>query len=169
LLGIGLVPTIACAAGAEARPNWPQLLLSHADILKHFTYVRDDGRPWTLLTSALCHADAEHRERNALTLLAAGWDPARSLGYVGFALLFFGGHVAALLNNAGHLLQLQRRLEANTYNLLPSWGTNKAARWWISAMPTRIFGASAGGFALLGFDVTRLRASNRQLQPRRAR
>ena len=153
LAGFVLIPTLACAAGSEAPPGWPQLPLGHATLLEHFTHVQGGGRSWTLLTSALCHADAAHRERNMLALVSAGWGPARELGRVGFALAFLGGHVAAVLNRSGHLLQLRRSLDANTYGMLPQWAQASGAKLWQQAVPHRLLGGSAGTFAVLGVDV----------------
>ena len=153
LAGFVLLPTLACAAGSEAAPPWPQLPLGHATLLAHFTHVQGDGRPWTLLTSALCHADSAHRERNVLALISAGWGPARVLGRAGFALTFLGGHLAAVLNRSGHLLQLRRSLDAHTYGLLPAWAQASGAKLWQQALPHRLLGGSAGTFAVLGVDV----------------
>lgn len=158
LLAGALVPTLASAVGAEPAPPWPQWPLTHATLLANFTAVpaRVHARmesPWTLVLSALCHADSEHRDRNALALISAGWGPARTLGLDGFFVTFFGGHVAALLNRSGHLLQLRRRLDTLTYNLLPEWAAPQAAKLWEQAVPQRVLGASAGIFALLGADL----------------
>ena len=159
IVGFGLVPTLACAAGIEAPPPWPQLPIGHAKLLEHFTMTSGqnvtDGlsRPWRLLTSALCHADAEHRDRNALALIASGWGPARALGGLGFWLAFFGGHAIAVLNRSGHLLQLRRHIDATTYGYLPTWATPTAARLWQKAAPARVLGGSAGIFGLLGVDM----------------
>ena len=158
LIGFAIVPTLAHAAGVELPPQWPQLPISHAMLLQNFTTVGgqdmpDLTRPWALLSSALCHADAEHRDRNALALIGAGWGPARALGAAGFWLAFLGGHVLALLNRSGHLLQLRRHIEASTYGWLPTWATPTAARLWSHAAPSRVLGGSAGIYGLLGVDI----------------
>lgn len=152
--GFALVPTLACAAGAEPLPPWPTLPLSHAFVLKHFTYVDGDfgrGQWWAVLASALCHTDGPHRDRNLLSLLCAGWHPAAVFGR-GLAAVFFAGHLAAALNAAGHALQRRRHLDASTFGLM-SWLTPSATRLWDNVAPPRILGGSAGVFALLGCDL----------------
>ena len=160
LLGFAIIPTLARALNLESMPPWPQLPLSHAWLLKHCTRVEGSPigapRPWTLLTSALTHTSAEHRDASAITLLFNGWRPARVLGVYGFALVFYGGHLAALLNNSGQLMQLTRRLDKLTYNTLPAWATPKAAKLYRGLAPANCLGASAGNFALIGVDFCML-------------
>ena len=144
LLGFAIVPTLARALNLESAPPWPQLPLSHAWLLKHCTRVEgspiDGPRPWTLLTSALCHASAEHRDASAITLLFNGWRPARVLGAAGFGLVFYGGHLAALLNNSAQLRQLTHRLDALTQHLLPAALLNNSAKLWRHAAPANCLG-----------------------------
>lgn len=167
LAGIfAVVPTLACAAGAEPLPQWPTLIaLDHQTLLSHFTHLRGGKNWWeelvdlptrknwwTIATSALCHADAKHRDSNILGLLSAGWKPAHELGALGFALTFFGGHAAAILNTDGQRAQLRNYFNASTGGYTPqlaSW----ASRLWDSALATRYLGGSAGVFALLGVDL----------------
>jgi membrane associated rhomboid family serine protease len=167
LAGIfAVVPTLACAAGAEPLPQWPTLIaLDHQTLLSHFTHLRSGKNWWeelvdllkrknwwTIATSALCHADAKHRDNNILGLLSVGWKPAHELGALGFALTFFGGHAAAILNTDGQRAQLRNYFNASTGGYTPqlaSW----ASRLWDSASATRYLGGSAGVFALLGVDL----------------
>jgi membrane associated rhomboid family serine protease len=137
--GMALVPTMACAAGKEAPPPWPQLLLSHTQLMSHFTFMRrstavSGGRWWTLLSSAFCHVDGAHRDRNLISLVCSGAHPMASLGPLGFAAVFFGGHAAAAMNTAAHTMQVERVLGNLTWDVAPSL-TPHAARLWSSAAP----------------------------------
>ena len=159
--GIALVPTLACAAGAEPPPSWPQLPLSHDVLMRHFTHAPaktlalNMTRPnwWTLATSSLCHVDASHRDNNLLGVLSAGWKPATALGPVGFALTFFGGHACAALNTVGHELQRRNWINAKTGSIMGPSLTSHAAKLWSSVSVPQMLGSSAGVFALLGFDL----------------
>lgn len=151
------VPTLACAAGREPLPPWPILPLTHSSLLANFTFTADNlklprARWWTLFTSAFCHSDAAHRDRNLVNLLLCGLQLAPELGRFGLALTFLGGHAAAALNARGVRLQLERFLDARTGRLAPSWLSGKAAELWSTAAPPTVLGGSAGLFAMLGVD-----------------
>ena len=107
------------AAGREPLPPWPVLPLTHSNLLSNFTFTienlkRANPKWWTLLTSAFCHSDAAHRDRNLVNLLLCGLQLAPELGRLGLAVTFLGGHAAAALNARGLRLQLERFLDART-------------------------------------------------------
>ena len=153
LLPTAVVPTLACAVGAEPPPPWPRLPLSWDALHRHFTYVRGSDRWWTVFTSALCHADARHRDQNLAGVLSAGWSAQRALGPEGTAFTFFGGHAAAMLNSSGHQAQLSNWIRSATGGLTPAWLASQAARAWDTAKMQPALGGSAGVFALLGVDL----------------
>lgn len=151
---MAVVPTIACAAGAEHPPPWPIITLSHRALLRHFTHHAGTDRWWTLLTSALCHSNLQHLQGNLVALLTAGRRPSMTLGAEGFALLFFGGHIAASLNTAGSRKALENYLNASTGQLAPSLIPAAARVVSLATGPPQTLGASAGVFASLGFELS---------------
>jgi membrane associated rhomboid family serine protease len=164
-IAFAVVPTLACAAGREPLPPWPVLPLTHEQLLANFTFRQEQSlltnftftqssrkKWWTLLTSAFCHADAAHRDRNLVNLLLCGLQLAPDLGRSGLAITFLGGHVAAALNGRGLRLQLENFLEAQTGRMAPQWLSGKAAEIWTKSAPPTVLGGSAGLFALLGVD-----------------
>ena len=156
-IAFAAVPTLACAAGREPLPPWPVLPLTHSNLLSNFTFTienlkRANPKWWTLLTSAFCHSDAAHRDRNLVNLLLCGLQLAPELGRLGLAVTFLGGHAAAALNARGLRLQLERFFDARTGSLAPTWLSGKAAKLWSTAAPPTVLGGSAGLFAMLGVD-----------------
>jgi membrane associated rhomboid family serine protease len=155
LASIAVMPTIASAAAAEPLPPWPQLPISHDELLRNFTHTSGDaacGRGWTSATCLLAHTDHHHRVHNLLGLAVAGWRPARALGAQGFALTFVGGGVAAALNSAGREVQVRNWLDNGTRGWA-SYVTPRMAKLWNENGAWRLCGASAGVFALLGVDL----------------
>ena len=163
-IACGLIPTLGHAAGKEPAPPWPTLALSHAELIRNFTHVHSAGttlaasvrrdRWWTVLTSAFCHAEINHLRSNVLNMLVCGRKPSMLLGAQGFAGLFFGGHIAGILNTSGSLKQVENYLNASTGQMLPTQVMPTAASLFTRVTgPQHQLGASAGVFALLGFDL----------------
>ncbi len=151
LAGIALLPTLSCAAGREPPPPWPTLPLSHAQLSKHFLFSQ--GSPvYTCATSLLAHLDSSHQANNLIGVALAGWRPARALGPLGFAAVFVGGHLAAVLNSAGRRDQMRLWMDSQTRGMA-TWVTPRAARIWERGGMWTSCGASAGLFALLGVDL----------------
>ncbi|KAL3928477.1 MAG: hypothetical protein SGPRY_002371 [Prymnesium sp.] len=153
--GFLLVPTLSCAAAREPPEWWPQLSISLRALHAHWTHSADaeaQGRWWTCVACAVCHADAASRDHALPSLLLSGLGPATSFGAVATWLTFFGGSAVAALDASGRELQTQKWLEGTTGGWA-AWATPRAARLYNATGMWRVCGASAGIFALSAVNL----------------
>ena len=112
---MAVVPTIACAAGAEHPPPWPIITLSHCALLRHFTHHAGTDRWWTLLTSLSTQSAAfAGKSGRAADCRTPALDDSRSRGFC--SALFRWTHCCQL-NTAGSRKALENYLNASTGQL----------------------------------------------------